>query len=456
MDIVRPSARVGVEISRWASRDTRTAFSTATKAWTCVQCRSRLDARRTWGGNIEGAAVWKRQFSSTFRRLDDKSTETKRPIEPVTTTAEAETRLPKDKVETETHETSTPASSSTTLPSHTANKRSELSQRTSKILDSLLARASLASQHINQYTGTDYSGIEALRKEIIDQEQKVRSLHSEVEDSKSRHHEAYAKQTSAQREIVALLERKSSWSPSDLEKYMSLVRSEHLNDQDVQAAKDNLASAERSLEDARSLLERLERKQYHEEQIWSDTIRRNSTWVTFGLMGLNILLLLTQIAIFEPYRRKKIVREMQAALDERTLHANPAIEPKAAEKQADNATPPSDATSETILAVTSSTSNEVVAKETLAAGEVLPAEATDVVAAIPTPSEVVQDVTPEYIAAPIGSKENTLEAWQEAFRDLFSERIVQLRKVDVTNTALQGAAAGVAVMGILFVLLRPH
>ncbi|EME40902.1 hypothetical protein DOTSEDRAFT_99156, partial [Dothistroma septosporum NZE10] len=348
------------------------------------------------------------------------------------------------------------------LPSHTANKRSELSQRTSKILDSLLARASLASQHINQYTGTDYSGIEALRKEIIDQEQKVKTLHSQVENAKSEHHEAYATQTSAQREIVGLLERKSSWSPADLEKYMSLVRSEHLNDQDVQAAKDNLANAERNLEDARSLLERLERKQYHEEQIWSDTIRRNSTWVTFGLMGLNILLLLTQIAIFEPYRRKKIVREMQAALAERTLHANPAVESKVVEQHVDDAMPPSDTNPEEVLAdekvLTSSTSSNAVAKETLAAGEMLPAEATDTVNVVSASAEVVRSATeesPEHTSTPSIAKENTLEAWQESFRDLFSERVVQLRKVDVTNTALQGAATGVAMMGLLFVLFRP-
>jgi hypothetical protein len=37
---------------------------------------------------------------------------------------------------------------------------------------------------------------------------------------------------------------------------MSLVRSEHSNDQAVQAANEGLAAAERDLESARSLLER--------------------------------------------------------------------------------------------------------------------------------------------------------------------------------------------------------
>jgi sensitive to high expression protein 9 len=186
------------------------------------------------------------------------------------------------------------------------------------MMDSILARASIYGQHINVYTGTDYSGIEELKKKIVEQEEKVRECHKTIDSTRAANHDAHEQQDVSQKEIVALLERKSSWSPEELERYMSLVRSEHANEQAVQAAKEDLTVAEKHLEDARARLERLERRQYHEEQIWSDTIRRNSTWVTFGLMGVNIVLLLAQIAIFEPYRRKKIVKEVQKALDEMT------------------------------------------------------------------------------------------------------------------------------------------
>jgi hypothetical protein len=36
-------------------------------------------------------------------------------------------------------------------------------------MDDLMPKLALASQRINTYTGTDYSGIAALRKEIIEQ-----------------------------------------------------------------------------------------------------------------------------------------------------------------------------------------------------------------------------------------------------------------------------------------------
>jgi sensitive to high expression protein 9 len=340
----------------------------------------------------------------------------------------------------------------------------------SHLMDNFLTKATLASQQINTYTGTDFSGIEALRNEIVAQEKQVKARHAAVNAQKDRHMEAHVKQASSQKEIVSLLERKSSWLPSDLERYMTLVRSEHLDEQAVQKAKEDLAEAERDLEDTRAMLEKLERKQYHEEQIWSDTIRRNSTWVTIGLMGVNIFLLLAQIIFFEPYRRRKIVREMKEALDERGM-AGPGV------LQATT-------TSEVMKQVAGAESSkqvpvEVVETEAEAKVEpvpvavqpvdtVAPVDAVPVAAVEPVSSveEPVLAADPSPIEqAPVSiwkqlelatSWEQRLEISKTAFLDLFSERVVHLKQVDVTTIALQGAATGIAAMGVLFLLLRPH
>lgn len=278
--------------------------------------------------------------------------------------------------------------------------------------------------------------------------------------------ESHAKQASSQKEIVSLLERKSSWGPADLERYMSLVRSEHLDEQGVATAKNELADAERELEDSRALLERLERKQYHEEQIWSDTIRRNSTWVTIGLMGVNIVLLLANIAVFEPWRRRKIVREVKAALDEKSIShpvpevarasatpvlavAEPEVKTAVTEKPAANQEPV--AIKEPEVAPVIADEAEQAGTTPLAAGEVLPEETVHV------SGEPAAEPVSQYAAhsAKPGSYEEMYEAYRLAFLDLFSERLVELKKVDVTTIALQGAASGVAVMGFLFLLLRP-
>lgn len=315
-----------------------------------------------------------------------------------------------------------------------------------RMMDRLLARASIAGQHINAYTGTDYSAIDALRKEIDAQEKKVKDTHFDIDTARATHHEAHAKQGASQKEIVSLLERKSSWSPEDLERYMSLVRSEHTDEQAVQTAKEGLRATERDLENARAELERLERKQYHEEQIWSDTIRRNSTWVTFGLMGVNIVLLLAQITIFEPYRRRKIVRDVNQALEEKTLVPTPqvvegqideAIAPEGVPLEAvDNRPMPEQPTNAFIPTQQNSSGRAAARPE----AEVIVSES---VASVPSQSKKQNSWSERW------------EHYKEGLQDLFSERIIQVKKVDITTTALQGAATGVAAIGLLFVLWRP-
>lgn len=369
---------------------------------------------------------------------------------------------------------STPASRLSSLPSAIEKQRWDLSRRLSTLMDSLLTKATLASQQINTYTGTDFSGIEALRTEIVAQEKAVKAGHLAVSAQKDLHMEAHVKQASSQKEIVSLLERKSSWSPSDLERYMTLVRSEHLDEQAVQKAKEDLAAAERDLEDSRALLERLERKQYHEEQIWSDTIRRNSTWVTIGLMGVNIFLLLAQIIFFEPYRRRKIVREVKEALDERVVAAPGQVQSQLAvatpevEKQVDEVVEPKGVPVEAVEAVESEVKavTEPVIEQPVDA--ITPEDVTREMAG--EPPIVMEEVSPvesmpitEPAPVPLWEQlqkaatwEDRLEISKAAFHDLFSERAVQLKQVDVTTIALQGAASGVAAMGLLFLLLRPQ
>ncbi|PPJ55369.1 hypothetical protein CBER1_08690 [Cercospora berteroae] len=507
----------GRTLGRWTSTTTRWGTATLPRsraAWTCAECHGQAAGRATKTDKIGTLSTLARGFSSTTRRQDDKTEERLRRIQEENAArvrkeeeeaqlraeqeaqrlrdeeAEAERRAveaqqrlqeqdepksqpslssqPQSATATATSTApATAAESSTALPSHAESRRSDLQKRLTQFLDDLLLHASRIGQQVNQYTGTDYSGIENLRKEISSQEQKVRQLRRSVDEARNVHHDAYAQQTSSQREIVALLERKSSWSPTDLERYMSLVRSEHLNEQSVSSAKSNLDVAENSLEEARSLLERLERKQYHEEQIWSDTIRRNSTWVTFGLMGFNIILLLANIVIFEPYRRKKIAKDVKglldekAAIDEKGTLRRTAVEVSEKGVQVDEAELRSLEEFEKLKRAEEERPFDVAppaevqeSASTLTSGEMLPLEASEVVGAVLNVSDDIakSKATTKEQPQPVRS---TWDSYQDALGDLFSERVVQMRKVDVTNIALQGAASGFAIMGLLFILLRP-
>ncbi|KAG9735604.1 hypothetical protein KCU73_g10467, partial [Aureobasidium melanogenum] len=377
------------------------------------------------------------------------------------------------------------------LPSKHQEQRWHLSKRVQERMDELLAKAAVVSHKVNNYTGTDYSGIERLRRDIIDQEQTVKAAHAEVNAAKVAYTTSYSQQAASQKEVVGLLERKHSWSAADLERYMSLIRSEHLNEQAVQAAKEHLADAERDLEDARAKLEKKERKQYHEEQIWSDTIRRNSTWVTFGLMGLNIFLLLANLIIFEPWRRRRIVREIKTALDEKTTMA-PALA-STVEAEVDKVIEPVEQPLEkieeqvvdTVEAVAAEVKpetttevapdvqpeamadNEVaVGETTLAAGQVLPEEAVKINDPVVEVNEAAENLVDEPIQRPEPKNwEERFALWKEILsvklalyraklQDMFSDRQVTVKKIDVTTIALEGAAAGVAVVGLLWALLN--
>jgi len=55
------------------------------------------------------------------------------------------------------------------LPSHREGQRWNLSKRLTEFMDEVLPKLAVVTQKVNTYTGTDYSGIEALRREIKDQ-----------------------------------------------------------------------------------------------------------------------------------------------------------------------------------------------------------------------------------------------------------------------------------------------
>lgn len=55
------------------------------------------------------------------------------------------------------------------LPSHRARQRWDFSKRFSELMDEVLPKLAVVTHKVNTYTGTDYSGVEALRREIKEQ-----------------------------------------------------------------------------------------------------------------------------------------------------------------------------------------------------------------------------------------------------------------------------------------------
>jgi sensitive to high expression protein 9 len=254
---------------------------------------------------------------------------------------------------------------------------------------------------------------------------------------------------------------------------MSLIRSEHINDQAIRVAKESVVSAEAALEEARTQLEKRERAQYHEEQIWSDTIRRNSTWVTFVLMGVNIFLLLLSLAILEPWRRRRMVREIKdvlatqrPAIEAAPNSLAPTVAPShdvqdisAIEEEIDRVAEADDAEAKSATPTISTISEELSTSKTEESPPV--ADSTgrpetlesviDPLNGVATPGAV--PLTPAVSESlPQASREKTENApplpktWQDKAaalaEEVVSHRVISMRRIDYTTAILQGAAAG--------------
>ncbi|RMZ92501.1 hypothetical protein DV736_g280, partial [Chaetothyriales sp. CBS 134916] len=211
------------------------------------------------------------------------------------------------------------SSSTSPLPSERSAAAASLQARFASYMDNVQSYVFTASQRLNDLTG--YSSIQSLKDSIAVQETEVAEARAAVKANRARYAEAIRTRSEIQREVNDLLHRKQSWTPEDVENFTRLYRSDHANEQAEQSAQQAMASAEQAYEEASTRLGRSILARYHEEQIWSDKIRQMSTWGTWGLMAINILLFIILQVLLEPWRRRRLVRgfeeKVEAALQHR-------------------------------------------------------------------------------------------------------------------------------------------
>lgn len=191
------------------------------------------------------------------------------------------------------------------LPSQKAKNQSKLAKNLTKYLDSAHDTILTATRALNDVTG--YSAIEKLKKSIETQEDDLKKAKEKVKQCKIAYGEAIQRRSHSQREVNELLTRKHNWSLNDLERFTELYRNDHENEIHEQEAEKKLDEAESKVDGVQLKLTQLILTRYHEEQIWSDKIRRSSTWGTWVLMGLNVLLFVVATFIVEPWKRSKLV-----------------------------------------------------------------------------------------------------------------------------------------------------
>lgn len=281
----------------------------------------------------------------------------------------------------------------------------------------------------------------------------MRRTREKVRQAKEAYSSAINCRSASQREVNELLQRKHAWTPTDLERFTSLYRSDHVNERAEIETQEALSNAEREAEEATAELSKNILTRYHEEQVWSDKIRRMSTWGTWGLMGVNVLLFLVfQIAV-EPWRRRRLVKgfeeKVAEALEKENSRHTKEIS-AAIEQEKPTFEPENDSgavASDTSDLPEGTTGKPESAPEMPAEG--MPTQHTSVEAesTIPELPPLTPMLPPDLDLAP--------EAWRKTSQAFFTERRVTILQRDLTTVVLESAAVGAAVMGgILFAISR--
>ncbi|KAH7578722.1 She9 / Mdm33 family [Nakaseomyces glabratus] len=190
------------------------------------------------------------------------------------------------------------------LPSERELHRKKWSRKLEFYLDSLQETLFTATKALNDVTG--YSSIQKLKNSINLINEKLDATRKARTDLKLQYTKAIESRTLSQKQLNELLQRKSSWSPSDLENFTKLYKDDAINQQTEKELKEKVRDIEKKEEQLTDDLYRAILTRYHEEQIWSDKIRRTSTWGTFILMGFNLVLFIIFQLLLEPWKRRRL------------------------------------------------------------------------------------------------------------------------------------------------------
>ncbi|KAG5367031.1 Sensitive to high expression protein 9-like protein [Yarrowia sp. B02] len=201
-----------------------------------------------------------------------------------------------------------------TLPSSVHESQPQMYKWFGEKMDQIQAGALTAGQTLNEVTG--YKAIEQLKLSIEKLEDEVLEARSEVREAKRMYSDAISERSNSQREVNELLQRKHNWTPADLERFTELYRNDHANEHSVTEAKKRLGECEHHVEDLTLQLSKQILTRYHEEQIWSDKIRRASTWGTWILMGFNVVLFIVVQLGLEPWKRRRLVGSFEDKVKE--------------------------------------------------------------------------------------------------------------------------------------------
>ncbi|KAJ3147665.1 sensitivity to high expression protein she9 [Geranomyces michiganensis] len=194
--------------------------------------------------------------------------------------------------------------------------QSSLTAASDRVSRDLLPRI---SDTLNELTG--YAVVQECKRRVIAKDKALSAARERSDEAKRAYERGIEERRLCQRELNSLLQRKDTWMDSDITRFTELYRKDLGFEQSEAQAKLEYKNAAEDFDKChREYLNEI-RERYIEEQLYSDKIRRASTWWTWGLISLHFLLFLAVQLFVEP-RKRRILKEELSLLISDTARAD--------------------------------------------------------------------------------------------------------------------------------------
>lgn len=200
----------------------------------------------------------------------------------------------------------------------------ELRQRTDEFTQKTSTKLSQLGSQLNRVTG--YEQIDTLKQRVVEQEARIKATRQAAREAKTAYDDAVLQRSLSQRQVNELLQRKSSWTDSDVSAFTSLVRSDHHLEQHEVTTKAKVSENEDALDREFGELMRAILARYHEEQVWSDKIRSASTYGSMMVLGVNVVVFIMAIVVVEPWKRRRLAQTFEKKVEEMAAETQALIE----------------------------------------------------------------------------------------------------------------------------------
>ncbi|KAJ3055416.1 sensitivity to high expression protein she9 [Rhizophlyctis rosea] len=159
-------------------------------------------------------------------------------------------------------------------------------------------------------TATGYSVVQDCKNRVLAKDAELNSARERSDHAKNLYERNIEDRRKCQKELNSLLQRKDSWLDADITRFTELYRRDLSLEQAEGAAKKDYDAAVENFERChREYLNEI-RERYIEEQLYSDKIRRASTWWTWGLISVHFTLFLVIQLFVEPRKRANLERDV--------------------------------------------------------------------------------------------------------------------------------------------------